>query len=109
LTPIIGTKPDGRIALSGFLFGRGNRARRFARFIARRAPQGGAIDLAIGHAVCKPDAVILEREIRERLPNIGRLSMTGIGTALGVHGGPGTLIVSMMPHRSADDVPGDSD
>jgi DegV family protein with EDD domain len=109
LTPIIGTKPDGRIALCGFLFGSGNRANRFARFVARRAPRGGAVDLAIGHAVCEQDAVELEQQIRGRLPDIGKLSVTGIGTALGVHGGPGTLIVSMMPRRSADDVAGDVD
>ncbi len=103
LTPIIGTKPDGRIALCGFLFGSGNRAKRFARFVARRAPRGN-VDVAIGHAVCEQDAVALEQAIHERLPDIGKLSTTAIGTALGVHGGPGTLIVSMMPHRSADSV-----
>ena len=104
LTPIIGTKPDGRIALCGFLFGKGDRARRFARFVARRAPEGGAVDVAIGHAVCEQDAGQLEKHIRERLPAVNTVSTTGLGTALGVHGGPGTLIVSMIPHRSADNV-----
>ncbi len=103
LTPIIGTKPDGRIALCGFLLGSGNRAKRFARYVARRAPRG-SVDVAIGHAVCEQDAVALEQAINERLPDIGKLSTTGIGTALGAHGGPGTLIVSMMPHCSADSV-----
>ncbi len=107
LTPIICTKPDGRIALGGFLFGRGMPARRFARFVARRAPAGSAVDVAIGHAVCEEDARELEAALRERLPGIQRLTLTGIGTALGVHGGPGTLIVSMMPHLSADDLPAD--
>jgi DegV family protein with EDD domain len=104
LTPIIGTKPDGRIALCGFLFGKGDRARRFARFVARRAPEGGAVDVAIGHAVCEQDAGQLEKHIRQRLPAVNTVSTTGLGTALGVHGGPGTLIVSMIPHRSADNV-----
>ena len=104
LTPIIGTKPDGKIALSGFLFGRGDRARRFARFVARRTPEGDAVDVAVGHAVCDQDARQLVAHIRERLPAIHTLSTASLGTALGVHGGPGTLLVSMMPHRSANDV-----
>ena len=109
LTPIICTKPDGRIALSGFLFGRNTPASRFARFVARRAPKSDRIDVAIGHAVCMEDARELEAAIRQRMPGIQRLALTSIGTALGVHGGPGTLIVSMMPHLSADDIPADVD
>jgi hypothetical protein len=65
--------------------------------------------VAIGHAVCLEDARALETAIRQRLPGIQRLTLTSIGTALGVHGGPGTLIVSMMPHLSADDIPADVD
>lgn len=84
-------------------------AKRFARFVARRAPAGDRIDVAIGHAVCLEDARALEAAIRQRLPGIERLTLTSIGTALGVHGGPGTLIVSMMPHLSADDIPADVD
>ena len=109
LTPIIGTKPDGRISLSGFLFGRTNRARRFARFVARRAPTGVPLDVAIGHAVCVEDAIELEKALRDKLPEIRKLTLTGIGTALGVHGGPGTLLVSVMPHLSVDDVAADVD
>ena len=109
LTPIICTKPDGRIALSGFLIGRNIPASRFARFVARRAPKSDRINVAIGHAVCMEDARELEATIRQRMPGIQRLALTSIGTALGVHGGPGTLIVSMMPHLSADDIPADVD
>jgi DegV family protein with EDD domain len=104
LTPIICTRPDGRISLSGFLIGRAHRARRFARYVARRAPATDSLDVAIGHAVCKEDAEILEKSMRDQLPGIRKLTLMGLGTALGVHGGPGTLLVSMMPHLSADDV-----
>ena len=55
------------------------------------------------------DAREFEAAIRKRMPGIQRLALTSIGTALGVHGGPGTLIVSMMPHLSADDIPADID
>jgi DegV family protein with EDD domain len=97
LTPIICTRPDGRITLSGFLFGRRNRARRFARYVARRAPAVDTLDIAIGHAVCPEDAAILEASIRDQLPDVRKLTSMSLGTALGVHGGPGTLLVSMMP------------
>ncbi len=100
LKPIIATKPDGRISLAGFVFvfGRGKRIERFAGFVARRASTGGDIEVGIGHALCEDDARKLERELRRRLPNIARLTLCPLGPALGVHGGPGTLLVSVGPH-----------
>jgi len=109
LVPIISTKPDGRISLAGFLFGRRNRIVSFAKFIARRAPKGRPLELGIGHAICESDAKEFAQEIRARLPSIGKLTLNGLGTALGVHGGPGTLLVSLRPVNSAQDIASDVD
>lgn len=104
LVPIIATKPDGRISLAGFLFGKRDRLERFAKFIARRAPNNRTVEVGIGHAVCESDAQELEQHIRLRLPAISKLSLNGLGTALGVHGGPGTLLVSIRPVGSAQNI-----
>lgn len=109
LLPIISTKPDGRISLAGFLFGSRNRIDRFARFVARRAPRHQSLEIGIGHAICEEDARALEQQIQLRLPTIGKLTLTGLGPALGVHGGPGTLLVSIRPIESAQDIAGGVD
>jgi len=109
LMPVIYIKPGGRVSLAGFLLGRSNRISKFARFVARRAPGKRPIDIVVGHAVCENDARDLEADVLERLPDVHKTACTGIGTALGVHGGQGTLIVSMMPHLSAEDVAGSVD
>jgi DegV family protein with EDD domain len=97
-TAIIRTVPDGRVASGTFLFGRKNRVSRFARYVARKTPAAEALDVAIGHAVCHDDAVALEAELRRLFDNIHRTTITDIGAALGVHGGPGTLIVATQPY-----------
>jgi DegV family protein with EDD domain len=97
-TAIIRTVPDGRVASGTFLFGRRNRIQRFARYVARRTPAADSLDVAIGHAVCPEDAAELELELRHRFDNIHRTTITDIGAALGVHGGPGTLIVATQPY-----------
>ena len=97
-TAIIRTVPDGRVASGTFLFGRRNRIPRFARYVARLTPAAGTLDVAIGHALCPEDAAELERELQQRLDNIHRTTITDIGAALGVHGGPGTLIVATQPY-----------
>lgn len=101
-TAIIRTVPDGRVASGTFLFGRRNRIRRFARYVAKRTPAAELLDVAIGHAVCHEEAVELERELRGHFDNIHRTTITDIGAALGAHGGPGTLIVATQPYSRPD-------
>ena len=101
-TAIIRTVPDGRVASGTFLFGRKNRIKRFARYVAKRTPAADSLDVAIGHAVCHEDAVELEQELRGHFDNIHRTTITDIGAALGVHGGPGTLIVATQPYSRPD-------
>lgn len=103
LNPIICTTREGRVSLCGFMFGSYNRIERFARTVARRAPKG-PVEIGIGHATCKEDAVELEKHLRERIPDIRKLVVTGLGTGIGVHGGPRTLLVSIRPYFSAQDV-----
>lgn len=103
LTPIIYTRSDGKVSLAGFLLGTRNRVARFARFVARRCPRQ-KVEVGIGHAICEDDARQLEHEIRNRFPEIGKLVLHGLGPALGVHGGPGTLLIAVRPCVSAEDV-----
>jgi DegV family protein with EDD domain len=107
--PIITITADGRISLAGFLLGTHNRTHRFARFVARRAPKHRTIEVGVGHAICESEAEELARQIRSRLPAIEKLTLNGVGTALGAHGGPGTLLVSIRPTVSADDIAGNVD
>ncbi len=103
LNPIICTTRDGRVSLGGFMFGSHNRIERFARYIAGRAPKG-PVEIGIGHAICEVDALELENYLRKLVPDIGKLVVTGLGTGIGVHGGPHTLLVSVRPFMSAQDV-----
>jgi len=109
LKPIIATKPDGRIALSGFVFGRRDRADNFAKFLARRVANDVAVDIGIAHAVCEDEARQLARQIRSRIPAAGNIVVSGLGPALGVHGGPGTLLVAVSPVVSLDDLASGAD
>jgi len=104
LTPVIRTTMSGKIATGSFLLGRRDRLRKFARHIAGRVDTSLSLNVAIGHAVCLQDTAELERLLRERMPNIARLSITDLGAGLGAHGGPGTLLVAVQPHtRPAGD------
>ncbi len=97
LTPILHSRPDGRISAGGFLFGKYRRLSRFASHIARRIRTKRPLNVAVAHAVCPADAAALEQHLRCALPTIRRLTVTELGAAFGVHGGPGTLVVAVQP------------
>ncbi|MDH4124153.1 MAG: DegV family EDD domain-containing protein [Gammaproteobacteria bacterium] len=97
MTPVIRTSPAGKIVLSTCLFGRRNVPARFARHVAAKIRAAGPTRVSIGHAVCPEQAELLAQVLRSELTNIERLSTTELGTALGVHGGPGTLVVATQP------------
>ena len=62
--------------------------------------------VAVGHAMSPESAVELERWLRQEIPNIASLSTAELGTALGVHGGPGTLVVATQPYVTPADFAG---
>jgi len=96
LDPVLTAFPDGRIASGGVLFGRSRRIEKFARFVARRSGPGIRYRIGIGHASDKEGACRLRDLLLAQLPEVESHFITDLGTALGAHGGPGTLVVGLQ-------------
>ncbi len=96
VVPILRTEPDGKLTANGIILGRSNLLPRFARYIAKRLPAADHIRIALGHALCDQEATELELLLRKNIPAVKSSSITSLGTALGVHGGPGTLVVGIQ-------------
>jgi DegV family protein with EDD domain len=96
---ILRTYPDGRVARGRFQLGRRNNLQRFARFVAREARSEHPLRVAVGHALNAEGAERLASYLHEEIDDIQRLSITEIGSALGVHAGPGTLVAATQPYR----------
>jgi DegV family protein with EDD domain len=96
IMPLLAVYPDGRVSVGGVLFGRRNLARKFARFVRRRIARDKRWLLAVGHANAPAEAGLLREMIMDGLDNIDESHILPIGTALGVHGGPGCLVVALQ-------------
>jgi len=94
--PLLATLPDGRVSIGGVLFGRRNLTARFARFLRRRLARDRNWQLAIGHANAPAEAARLRALVTAGLDNVDPGFIVPIGTALGVHGGPGCLIAALQ-------------
>ena len=79
--------------------GRRDLLRRFARHVARRTQPEKTYRVAIGHANCQDDANRLREELLDKLPGIESSYVTELGSAVGVHAGPGALLVSIQEYR----------
>jgi uncharacterized protein len=99
IMPLLATYPDGRISIGGVLFGRRNLTTKFARFVRRRMADGSRWRLAVGHANAAAEAAQLRDAIVAGRDDIQTEFVIPIGTALGVHGGPGCLVVSVQEER----------
>jgi DegV family protein with EDD domain len=97
ITPFIRANAEGRVVPSGFAFGKRGQVRKFAERVVRNAQSLGPISVAIAHAACSEEGARLERLLRLELPQIERLTRVELGAALGVHAGPGALVVSIQP------------
>ena len=102
LDPVLTAFPDGRIASGGVLFGRSRRIEKFARFIARRSRAEVRYRIGIGHASDAEGACRLRDFLLARLPQVESHFVTDLGTALGAHGGTGTLVVGLQEPADAE-------
>lgn len=113
---ILATQPDGRATLGGALV---SRRILIPRFVAKLLPppelprladsaappapqEAPRYPILIGHGDARDAAQSLEQQLETILPR-GSLEFTHVtdtGTALSVHGGPGTLIVGIQRTRS---------
>ena len=103
LIPVVTVKANGKLGLRGCLLGRRHRITKLVRFIAARIKEGEAIEISIGHAICPDDAEMLATGLRKSIATIDKLKICDMGTGIGVHGGPGTLIVATRPTISTND------
>jgi DegV family protein with EDD domain len=108
VTPVICIKSSGQIGVGGGWFGRSRRIEHFAKFIAGYYSDETSVQISVGHASCPDDATRLAAEIQRRIPHPKDATICDMGTAIGVHGGPGTLIVSTRPFDLLDIATGEN-
>lgn len=89
-------RADGNVGVGGALIGRRNPYRRFGRFVRRRLDPAKRWRIGISHANAPEAAALVREAIIEGLREPELLPVIPLGTALGVHGGPGCVVVAVQ-------------
>jgi hypothetical protein len=95
LMPVLHNR-DGRVTAGGVLVGRDRLKEKFARFVLRRMRADRKYRVLVGHANCEADGRWLLEQFA--LDNVVYRRLLPVGTAFGVHGGPGLLVVGLQEH-----------
>lgn len=96
LNGVLQTLPSGEVKAKGVIFGRRNRVKKFAKYIAKRLDLSRPVRLAIGHGRAAEDAAALAEALNAVIPNVVDCYITEVCAAFGVHGGPGMLVVGTL-------------
>jgi uncharacterized protein len=97
--PILTNKPGGVIGAGSVIFGTRDLTMRFAALIRRRIRKDKRYRVAVGHANAEGEGRKLLDAIAAGLDNVESSYLTTLGTALGVHGGPGMLVVGLQEYQ----------
>ncbi len=98
ITPILMNERNGRVGTGTVIFGRHRLRSRFARLVRSRMHRDGTYRVAVGHANAEDEGRALLEEICADRSNIRDRYLTALGPAIGVHGGPGMLVVGLQEY-----------
>ena len=98
ISPLLAISEDGQVGIGGALFGRRDRVGKFVRFVDRRIVAGRRYRLIVGHGEAPVDGRRVLEALTARHPGIEQSWLVPCGAALGVHGGPGFLVVGLQEY-----------
>ncbi len=102
LIPILAVRADGSVGIGGVLFGRADPYPRFGRFLRRRLDPARRWRIGISHANTPEGAALVRDAVVAGLSQADVLPVMPLGTALGVHGGPGCVVVAVQELDTPD-------
>lgn len=95
LTVLIADK-QGLVRPFSALLGKHRLIERFAAVVARRIPEHSSCRAVVGHCDAGDDAARLAAVLREVFPKLGKVWVVETGPAIGVHAGPGSLVIGLQ-------------
>jgi len=96
LNPILTATPEGELGTGGFFFGQSNRVKKFAKFLFKKIDKQKTYRILVSHANSPSEGELLMNLLKQKSKNVESIEITDTGTAVGIHGGPGTVLVGLQ-------------
>lgn len=102
LNPVLANTTDGQLTARGVIPGRRRAVARFGRYLVRRMDAGRVYRVLISHTDSPDDARALRDQILAAHPEVDACWIEEASPAVGVHAGPGSLIVGIQPWQAPE-------
>ena len=103
LNLILANNAEGRLGAKGVILGKRNAVARFARHLMRRMDKATVYRVLISHSNALDDARALRDALLDGHPRIDACWLEDASPAVGVHTGPGCLVVGLQPWQPPED------
>ena len=94
--PILSANDIGKMKISGGFFGKKNFAKKTAKVLLKKLDTNKSYRIIISHCNCKDRANNLLNILKKSIQNINYSYVIDCGSALGVHIGPGSLVIGIQ-------------
>ena len=95
IKPVLTTGDDGTMKVAGVLFGSKNRVKKLTNLLLKKHSPKFNYNINIAHSECMNEANELVALLKNKYNNIQNIPIFELGCALGVHTGPGALVVGI--------------
>ena len=98
LNPVLAATDAGQLAVRGVVLGKKNQHMKFARLVARKLKKDKLYRFIICHCQAGDAAMDVQHQLLERHPEVHSCRITDAGPAVGVHLGPGGIVVGVQEY-----------
>ena len=102
LNPVLANTPKGTLGACGVIAGRSNTVERFARYLLKRMDAETVYRVMISHTNARHDAKRLREMLLDGHPKVDACWLEDASPAIGVHAGPGSLLVGLAPWEAPE-------
>jgi uncharacterized protein len=102
LNPVLSNTPEGLLGARGVIAGRRHALTRFGRYLLKRMKNNHVYRIMISHTDALSDARQLRDQLLDGHPRVDACWIEDASPAIGVHAGPGSLLVGLQPWRAPE-------
>jgi DegV family protein with EDD domain len=96
IRPILTTSSNGKLEKAGAVLGKNNLGKKMVKYLNKNHDISKPYRISVGHCNCPEEGKTLVDGLKKTFNNLVSIELLEVGGALGVHTGPGSLVVAIQ-------------